>query len=157
MSQAEEPACAAPQFEVSRGRRILVADDDISIRQFNTRALLRSGYHVVAVEDGAEGWDALHASRFDLLITDNNMPKVTGVELVKMLHATGMAMPVIMVTGAAPTEELKRHPWLQIAAILLKPFTVDELLRTVKEVLRTSADASEQFAPLSNLAESAIG
>src|ERR1035438_2239808 len=105
-SKAEEPACASPQFEASPGRRILVAEDDNSIRQLNTRVLLQSGYRVVAVKDGAEGWDALHASHFDLLITDNNMPKVTGVELVKMLHSTGMAMPVIMVTGAAPTEEL---------------------------------------------------
>ena len=133
-----------------------MAEDDTSIRQSNTRSLLHSGYQVVAVKDGAEGWAALHASRFDLLITDNKMPKVTGVELVKMLHSTGMAMPVIMVTGAAPTEELKRHPWVQIAAMLLKPFSVDELLRTVKEVLRTSDGASEQFAPSSNLAESAI-
>ena len=59
-------------------------------------------------------------------------------------------MPVIMATGTLPQEELARHPWLQIDVALLKPYTFDELLGTVKEVLRATCDASEEIAPPSN-------
>ena len=78
------------------------------------------------------------------------MPKLTGVDLVKKLHAAHMALPVILVTGALPTEELKRHPWLQIDATLLKPYTVEDLLGTVTKVLRATVSAREQIEPLPN-------
>jgi DNA-binding response OmpR family regulator len=125
-------------------QRILVVDDEPHIRELNARALAFSGYHVITVEDGALAWDALQHNHYDLLITDHNMPRLTGVELVKKLHAARMAVPVILVTGALPTEELKQHPWLQIDATLLKPFTTDELLGTVRQVLRVTDSVSEQ-------------
>jgi two-component system chemotaxis response regulator CheY len=110
--------------------------------------LLRSGYQVDAAEDGAAGWDALQAHRYDLMITDNNMPNICGVELLKMLHSARMTLPVIMASGAIPTEELSRHPGLQLAATLLKPFTPDELLGTVKKVLRAIDSSRERIEPL---------
>ena len=113
-----------------------MVDDDISIRHLNTRALLRSGYAVDAAEDGAAAWHALNTDSYDLLITDNNMPKLSGVELLKKLRAARMTLPVIMATGTLPKEEFTRFPWLQPAATLLKPYTVEALLRTVKKVLR---------------------
>jgi DNA-binding response OmpR family regulator len=125
-------------------QRILVVDDEPHIRELNARALAFSGYHVITVEDGALAWDALQHSHYDLLITDHNMPRLTGIELVKKLHAARMAVPVIMVTGALPTEELKQHPELQIDATLLKPFTTDELLGTVRQVLRVTYSVSRQ-------------
>ncbi len=75
------------------------------------------------------------------------MPKVSGVELVKQMRAEGVALPVILVSGAIPTEELKRHPWMQLASTLTKPFTGDELLGTVKKVLRDTDIAREQTEP----------
>jgi len=90
---------------------------------------------VDSAEDGAAAWQALNNDSYDLLLTDHNMPNVSGVDLLKKLHAARMALPVILVTGAPPAEELERQPWLQIDAVLLKPFTVDELLDTVKKVL----------------------
>ncbi len=105
------------------------------MRRMNEQLLLRSGYHVVAVEDGERGWEALHAGHFDLLITDNDMPRLTGVELVRKLRATDMALPVVMTTGAQPTEELQRYPALHITAVLLKPFDKKDLLETVANAL----------------------
>ena len=64
--------------KVSR-RRILVVDDDDDIRRFNAEALTGSGYHVEAAVDGAAGWEALNADRYDLLITDNSMPNISGI------------------------------------------------------------------------------
>ena len=126
--------------------RILVVDDESSIRQLSTEVLIHSGYVVEAAEDGAAAWQALSADRYDLLITDHNMPKVTGVELLKKLRAARMDLPVILVTGALPQEEFTRYPWLQPAATLLKPFTPDELLGTVQEVLRATDYARQPIA-----------
>jgi DNA-binding response OmpR family regulator len=119
-------------------RRILLVDDDISMRELNTEALSRAGYEVDGAADGVEGWAALQARQYDLLITDNSMPKVTGVELVRLLRSKNTNLPVIMASGATPTEELKRHPQLAINVILLKPYTTGEFLGTVEQVLRTS-------------------
>ncbi len=60
-----------------------------------------------------------------------------------------MTLPAIMATGLVPTAEFARHPWLQPDATLVRPYTVDQLLKTVALVLRT-ADAREPIAPLPN-------
>ena len=122
---------------------ILVAEDDIFFRQLNTEVLLQSGYAVDSAEDGAAAWDALNADRYDLLITDHNMPKVSGVELLQKLQAAHMPLPVIMVTATVPQEEFTRDPSLQPAATLLKPYPVAELLRTVKKVLREAVSRTD--------------
>ncbi len=119
--------------------RILVVDDECPIRQLIASTLTRAGYRVDAVEDGALAWAALQVRRYDLLITDNHMPNVTGIELVKKLRKKNSALPVVMATGAVPAAELERHPWLGISDILLKPFAYEELLRTVKRVLSEAA------------------
>ena len=133
------PACesaGAPlESQTNPPHRSLVVDDDTCIRQLNTKVLIHSGYEVDAAEDGAAAWEALNADSYDLLITDNNMPKVSGVDLLKKLRSARMALPVIMATGRLPKEEFTRYPWLQPAATLLKPYTLEELLGTVKKVL----------------------
>lgn len=105
--------------------------------------LSRFGYQVDTAEDGDRGWEALHARNYDLLITDNNMPKVSGVELIKMLRGEATALPIIMVSGEMPTEELNRNPWLHLAATLEKPFSGKELLEAVTEVMGESASTRE--------------
>ena len=140
ISRTGEPASAPFQFQPRPVHRILVAEDEPLIRQLNTEALAGSGYQVDAVEDGAAAWQALNTNSYDLLITDHNMPNLTGVQLIKKLHSTHMALPVIMATGTLPQEELTRHPWLKPAALLLKPYTIAELLGAVKEVLREEED-----------------
>jgi DNA-binding response OmpR family regulator len=123
------------QWQTSRSRRILVVDDEPMVRRLNTKILIAAGYQVDAAADGSLAWDTLQTKSFDLLITDNSMPKVTGVELIEKVRAAGMAVPVIMATSALPHEELTRRPWLQPAATLIKPYTLAEFLRTVKNVL----------------------
>jgi len=122
---------------------LLVVDDDTDTRLLTAEALSRVGHQVDTAEDGAAGWAALQTNSYDLLITDHNMPKVSGVELLKKLRATRMALPAILMSGAMPTQELNSHPRLQIEAMLQKPFTVEELLGTVAEVLGAGCCASE--------------
>jgi DNA-binding response OmpR family regulator len=145
------PACEPVGAPRPNGRnapqRILLVDDDGGLRQLIAEALADSGYEVDEAADGAEAWRALKSASYDLLVTDNNMPKVTGIELFKKVRAARMALPVIMATGIFPADEFSRHPSLRPAATLLKPYTINELLGTVKEVLGATERAAGQSAP----------
>jgi DNA-binding NtrC family response regulator len=133
-----EPAGASRQCPTDPRHRILVVDDDSDLRLLYTDVLALPRYHVDAAEDGAAGWEALQANNYNLLITEHSLPKLTGVELVRKLRAARMAVPVVMAAGRLPTHELARNPSLQLAATLVKPFAVDALLDTVKNVLRAT-------------------
>src|SRR5690349_14286804 len=78
---AFEQAKSSPHIPVPRPR-ILVVDDDATTRQLNCLLLSRIGYDVDAAENGEQAWHALLATGYDLLITDHNMPLLTGLELV---------------------------------------------------------------------------
>ena len=126
---------------VNPAQRILVVDDDALVGRLTARTFLGSGYQVDTAEDGVAGWEAIQAESYDLLLTDHNMPKLTGVELVQKLWAARMTLPVILVSGAPPMDELRQHPWLKFSAILVKPFFTEELLAKVKTALRAPGEA----------------
>ena len=135
VSHAGEPVHPSLRRQTRPPHRILLVDDESCIRQLNAELLLGSGYHVDTAEDGADAWRVLGAERYDLLITDHRMPKVTGVELIKKVRGARMELPVIMATAVLPEEEFAQNPWLRPDAMLLKPYTAVEMLRAVKEVL----------------------
>jgi two-component system chemotaxis response regulator CheY len=120
-----------------------MVEDDSFIRQLTTEALSLWGYKVEGAEDGSVAWNLLNAGSYDLMITDNSMPKLTGLELLKKMRAARMALPVIMATGVLPTAEFARSPWLKPAATLVKPYTIAELMGKVNEVLCAAEDARE--------------
>ena len=144
-----EPAGTQARCQRKLPKRILVVDDDEVIRQVNAEMLSRFGYEAETAEDGAAAWEALQANGYDLLITDNNMPNVSGVELVKKLRSAHMSLPVVLASGTIPTEAMNWNSSLQLAAMLLKPFTMDELLATVKEVLHAADSACDRSEPVS--------
>jgi DNA-binding response OmpR family regulator len=115
--------------------RILVADDDDDIRVFSDWVLTAYGYRADTAADGADAWKALRARSYDLLITDHNMPKVTGIELVRTLRSERISLPVVLMSGTLPEEALVQNSSLQLAGTLLKPFTMDELVGKVRKVL----------------------
>ena len=145
--QLEKPDNTPFQHGTGPTHRILVVDDEPDIRRLTSQVLIGSGFHVDAVEDGAVAWETLQLNNYDLLITDHNMPKLTGVELVKKLRSARMALPVILATGKLPVELLSQNPSLQLAAMLPKPFSFEKLLGTVKEVLRATAGDRAQAGP----------
>jgi len=132
-------------------QRILVVEDDLLIRRLNTQMLIFSGYDVEAAEDGAAAWDALQLNRYDLMVTDNEMPKVSGVELLRKVHVTRLALPVIMTPGKFPLGEFTRHPWLRPAVTLIKPYTFDELVGAVQMVLLATAPAGQDGTELASI------
>ena len=149
-SQARQTAGAPIQCRANAPCRILVVEDEPDIRRINAVVLHRAGYHVDAAEDGHAGWQAVrHAPEsYALLITDHNMPGLTGLALVKKLREARMTLPVIMATAALPEADLfDRYPWLQPAVVLLKPYSIGQLLGTVEKVLRATVSPDEGFAP----------
>lgn len=138
-SAAQSPAFLRP--------RILVVEDDPDIRRLTAKVLTNYGYRVDAAEDGDAGWEAICRTSYDLLITDHDMPKISGVELVQMLRSARMTLPVVLASGSLPAEALDRNSSLQFAATLLKPFTCDELLKTVEQILGTTDYAHEPLRP----------
>ena len=151
--EAREQAGASAQCQAHRPHRILVVEDEPDIRRLNAEVLKSSGYEVDTVKDGKAGWKALHAVRhapesYDLLITDHEMPGLTGLALVQKVRAASMALPIIMATGRLPAEDLfDRYPWLQPVAMLPKPYSVKQLVGTVEAVLRKANGDRRQIVP----------
>jgi DNA-binding response OmpR family regulator len=137
-----EAICEAGSASVkcaSRGR-ILVADDEELLRECVSAALTHHGFIVDAAEDGGAAWEALQIGRYDALITDNIMPALTGIDLVKKMRSAGMTLPVIMASGNL--QEMASNPWLQSVSTLAKPFNTGQLLEKVNHVLREWRPAS---------------
>jgi two-component system response regulator HydG len=117
-----------------------VVDDDRDIRQLYVEVLADSGYAVEAAADGAAGWEALQTQSYDLVITDNKMPRLTGIEMIAKLRAANLTLPVIMATGFLPIHQFIRRPWLQPDIAMERPITNDDLLAAVNKILRPSAE-----------------
>ena len=102
--QEEEPVSASSQLGSTRSYHILVVDDEVLIRRLNNEVLTAAGYRVDLAEDGVVAWNMLQLNPYDLLITDNVMPKMTGVELLLKLHASHRSLPTLLVSGTLPSQ-----------------------------------------------------
>ena len=116
-------------------QRILVVEKGGDLRQLNAEVLIDAGYQVDLADDGATAWAALQSTPYDLLITDQFLPKLSGVELLKKIHCARMPLAVIMATEILPTWEFALHPCLQAVTMLRKPYTIDKFLGMIKSVL----------------------
>jgi CheY-like chemotaxis protein len=121
--------------------RILVVEDDAYVREMYFDVLASAGYHVDSAKDGEAGWQMLCANRstpkYHLLITDNKMPKVSGLELIQRLQSENLDIPVILASGNLPGDTRD----LPVAAILAKPFLPDQLMKMVAGVLNAHENA----------------
>jgi DNA-binding response OmpR family regulator len=115
--------------------RILVVDDDVGIREAVARMLRHSDYHVSCAADGEDGWDVLCTDKFDVLITDQDMPRLTGVGLIRRLRASPLSLPVILATGNIPWYERDLLDLLHPGMALEKPFSLADLLANIRRVL----------------------
>lgn len=123
-----------------QGLRILLADDNVFVADTLNHLLAREGHEVTYATNGEEAWSLWVSgggiATYDLVLTDQNMPVVTGVELIRRLRSAGSQVPVVVVSGhlaPALTVELKS---LGVTSQLAKPFTQKELLSAVAAALR---------------------
>jgi CheY-like chemotaxis protein len=141
----EESSLDPSKRPKSSRHRILVVDDSSSLRQLKVNLLVDSGYDVEEARDGADGWEALQTGHYNLVVTDNTMPRMTGVEMIEKLRAAHMTVPVIMATGFLPIFLFASKPWLKPDAALTMPFTDDEFLAAVKRIL--GPDGGDDISP----------
>ena len=114
--------------------RILVADDNPIIRRLLFSMLGRSGHVVEECDDGRAALNKLASESYSLLIVDQNMPVMTGSEVIKALRAQGVGIPIILVSGCPTDENLGSLENLESVAILGKPFTLVELKGIMRRI-----------------------
>jgi CheY-like chemotaxis protein len=117
--------------------RILIAEDEESLRMLIARALVQDGHEVVARGDGAEALDSLTHERgkFDLLLTDIRMPVMDGIALALSAARDFPALPILLMTGYADERERASNLQLLIHDVITKPFTLATICDAVREAL----------------------
>ena len=122
--------------------KILLIDDDTLIRRSVARVLLQNGYEVITAEDGVRGMELYHREKFDLIITDIYMPRQEGIETILTLRRTDPDTKIIAISGGGHTgntDALEMARLLGANGIIEKPFRTDQLLATIKAVMREPA------------------
>lgn len=131
--------------------RILVVEDDDSVRDFVARALERDGHEIATAMDGAEGLDTLRASAgdaFDLLLTDIQMPIMDGIALALNVAREMPELPIVLMTGYAHQRERAHGLDTLIRDVIQKPFTLAEISQRVRRAL--DAGGGEVAAAVNN-------
>lgn len=116
--------------------RILLAEDDDSMRLYLTRALERVGYDVIAVDRGTAALPLLESERFDLLLTDIVMPELDGIELAQRAATIAPDLRVMFITGFAAVA-LKAGRRAPEAKVLSKPFHLKDLVMEVDRMFQS--------------------
>lgn len=111
--------------------KILVADDEPSVREFVVRALAHAGHQVSAVPDGMMALTALAAEPFDLLLTDIVMPGLDGIALALKASKEYPAMKILLMTGFASERQRAYNLEALIDRVIDKPFTLNEICAAV--------------------------
>lgn len=114
--------------------RILLAEDDPSLRRFLRLVLQRAGHQVEAFGDGAAAWAAIRGMPFDLLVADVVMPGLDGIELARRAVTHRPSLRIMVITGFAAVTMTVR-PTGRDARLLSKPFHLRNLIREVDKVL----------------------
>jgi two-component system, cell cycle response regulator CpdR len=115
--------------------RILIAEDNDSVRDYVTRGLQGAGHTVKACADGGAALGVLRAEPFDLLITDIVMPIMDGIALALAASDVCPDMPILMMSGYAQERQRAHNLQDLITDVLSKPFTLAELLAAVTKTL----------------------
>ncbi|MGU7772031.1 response regulator [Burkholderia sp. MR1-5-21] len=100
----------AQQAAVARRRHVLVVDDSLTVRELERKLLEKRGYAVTVAVDGMDGWNALRGADFDLVVTDIDMPRMDGIELVTLIKrdAALKSLPVMIVSYKDREEDRRR-------------------------------------------------
>jgi len=126
-------------------RKVLVVDDEIHIIHVVAIKLRNNGFVVVTAANGAEAFELACSEKPDIIVTDFQMPVMTGLELVEKIRHNEATkdIPVILLTARSFAIEEKQKQDLQISECLSKPFSPKELLRSIEDVLYQRAVMQE--------------
>ena len=119
-------------------KQILTVDDSPSIRQMVSFTLTSAGYGVVEATDGKDGYEKAKRQKFDLVITDLNMPKMDGIELIastRALPGYGF-IPILMLTTESQAEKKDAGRKAGATGWIVKPFNADQLIAVVQKLVK---------------------
>lgn len=134
----EEPIAEQKQVSVNGTERLLLVDDDAQIAKVQRRQLVNMGYSVVAVTDPVKALERIQADpkAFDVLVTDNLMPIMTGMQLIVKVRKICPDLPVVLMTGRPDKLSLDgRSKGELVSKTILKPVLAKELASAIREVL----------------------
>jgi two-component system response regulator PilR (NtrC family) len=117
--------------------RILVTDDEESIREFLDIMLRKEGYEVTCVEDGKQAADILKKKTFDMVISDLQMPNMTGIELLKHVREAYPEVIFMLITAFGTTESAVEAMKMGAYDYITKPFKIDEVRINIANALRS--------------------
>ncbi len=118
-------------------KKILAVDDSGSLRQMVVFSLTSAGYQVVEAVDGQDGLNKARSAQFDLILTDQNMPGMDGLSLIRTLRRLPnyQKTPILMLTTEASMEMKSRGRLAGANGWLVKPFDPQRLIEVVKKVI----------------------
>jgi two-component system chemotaxis response regulator CheY len=119
-------------------KRILTVDDSSSVRQMVVVTLRKAGYEVAEAVDGKDGLAKASGSKFDLIVTDLNMPNMDGIEMmaaIRKLPAYSFT-PMLMLTTESQTEKKDAGRKAGATGWIVKPFNADQLLATIQKLVK---------------------
>jgi two-component system, cell cycle sensor histidine kinase and response regulator CckA len=128
---------AGPEVPLGSNEHILLVDDEPVVAKMSKEMLQQMGYEVSAQSDSTEALTLFHnnPSEFDLVITDMNMPKMTGTELAKELQTVRPDIPIILCTGFSELFTEEQAQALGLGALMIKPVRKSQMAEAIRRVL----------------------
>jgi len=117
--------------------RILIVDDFSTMRKIIKNILRQLGYeNVVEADDGTTAWELLNKDAIDFIISDWNMPKMTGIELLRKVRGSEQygSVPFLMVTAEAQQENIIEAVQAKVSNYIVKPFTPETLGQKIEKI-----------------------
>jgi two-component system chemotaxis response regulator CheY len=124
-------------MEEIMSKTIMTVDDSPSIRQMINFTLQKAGYEVMQAEDGMDAVEKLGSATVNMIITDLNMPRMNGIELIKSVRTKAQYkfMPIIMLTTESDDSKKQEGKDAGATGWIVKPFKPEQLIGVVKKVL----------------------
>jgi CheY-like chemotaxis protein len=122
---------------MSNPKRVLLAEDNGQLRELYTELLTAAGFDVMAVADGLDAFEAFMVhGPFDAVVTDCNMPRLTGAQLVACLRDRKSDVPALLMSGRMMLDDADQKR-LRVGPALRKPFALDSLVQAVLRLVTT--------------------
>jgi CheY-like chemotaxis protein len=127
--------------------KVLIVDDEEPARILIAAILAMQGWEVAQAADGAEALAAALATRFDLIISDVEMPRMTGPGLIRALQDARLPVKCLLISGYSREEIQASAGWEASMHLLPKPFRVDQLLQAIQDVLAPEGEGGSEDSP----------
>jgi len=117
---------------------ILAVDDSASMRQMVSFTLKSAGYNVIEAVDGQDAWEKAGGRSFDLVLTDQNMPRMDGISLTKKLRESAQfkSTPILILTTESSDQMKQAGRAAGATGWLVKPFDPNKLIEVIQKVIR---------------------